>query len=149
MDKLRSILITGLMVFVLTGCQTMNENRQDRYHHRPYRGVGEGPLYGPAANIVFAPLIQTRLVHSLSLQDLSLLDGTNNEAHQAEKGAVLSWRNPNTGSSGSVEVINDGYGDAGNYCREYLQVIYDRYGQSQQAIGVFCQEDGLWRVQYP
>lgn len=71
-------------------------------------------------------------------------------AHEAlesqPSGQPASWRNPDTGHSGSVTPVKTWQRDDGQYCRDYTQSIVIE-GKVEEATGTACREDnGLWRI---
>jgi len=63
-----------------------------------------------------------------------------------QTGQTNTWRNPDTGHSGSITPLRTWETPSGP-CREFKQTIYVD-GQAQEAIGTACrQNDGTWRIQ--
>ena len=57
-----------------------------------------------------------------------------------------SWRNPDSGHSGTVTPVKTYRTSAGQYCREYQQTV-NIGGRTEQAYGTACrQPDGSWKV---
>ncbi len=64
----------------------------------------------------------------------------------APSGTTNTWRNPDSGHSGTITPISTYQAANGRYCREYRETI-DIDGQRQQAHGTACREpDGSWRI---
>lgn len=147
MDKARSLIITAMMALNVAGCALFSDDQID-YKHQAFRGTDERPSYGAAENILIGPLIQTRIAQKMEAEDLMQVEYANKLAHQSAKGAVIPWSSAQSGYTGSVEVLNDGYSDTGNYCREYLQTLTSPRGRVERAIGVFCNNYGVWQIEY-
>lgn len=64
----------------------------------------------------------------------------------APVGQPMTWRNPDSGNSGSVTPTRTYQQADGSYCREYRQTIVVN-GKSQQAFGRACRQvDGSWQI---
>jgi surface antigen len=62
-------------------------------------------------------------------------------------GQTSSWKNPDSGNSGSITPTKTYQAASGQYCREYRQEIIVG-GEKQQAYGTACrQPDGSWKIQ--
>ena len=62
-------------------------------------------------------------------------------------GQASSWRNPDSGNSGSVTPTHTYQAASGQYCREYRQEVIVG-SEKQQAYGTACrQPDGSWKIQ--
>jgi len=59
---------------------------------------------------------------------------------------TTTWRNPDSGNSGTITPVETYQTPQGSYCREYVQTVYIG-GQKQQAYGTACrQPDGSWKI---
>lgn len=64
----------------------------------------------------------------------------------AHSGATSSWRNPDSGNSGTTTPIRTYQAHSGEYCREYEQTVTIG-DETQAAYGTACrQPDGKWQV---
>jgi len=62
-------------------------------------------------------------------------------------GQTATWKNPDSGNSGSITPTKTYQGASGQYCREYRQEIIVG-GEKQQGYGTACrQPDGSWKIQ--
>ena len=61
-----------------------------------------------------------------------LVADTLQSAYTAPIGQQLAWHNPDTGDSGTITAIKDGYSQQGAYCREFQQVLTTG-GQAKKA----------------
>ena len=67
-------------------------------------------------------------------------------AYTAPIGQKVTWNNPETGVSGTLVPVRDGYVASGAYCREFQQTIMIA-GKQQQGYGKACQQpDGNWKT---
>jgi surface antigen len=76
-------------------------------------------------------------------------DSFQNALEYNRSGTATSWRNPDTGHSGSTVPVRTFQAADGVYCREFQQtIIVDE--QPQQGYGTACrQPDGSWRIVDP
>ena len=66
------------------------------------------------------------------------------EATRAPVGDTIRWNE--SGASGAVSVLRDGYSTSGRYCREFQQQVTIG-GQTEGAYGTACQQpDGSWQI---
>lgn len=64
---------------------------------------------------------------------------------QARVGEPTTWRNPDSGHSGSVTITREFENDLGERCREYREEVRGE-GTPGVVTGIACQgEDGRWR----
>ncbi|MDR3423526.1 MAG: RT0821/Lpp0805 family surface protein [Alphaproteobacteria bacterium] len=64
----------------------------------------------------------------------------------APVGQMVTWNNPDSGHSGTIVAVSDGYADNGAYCREFRQTVAIR-GQRKQGYAKACQQpDGSWKI---
>ena len=64
----------------------------------------------------------------------------------ARTGETSTWKNPDSGHSGSITPTNTFQNANGQYCREYQQTI-NVGGQKEQGYGTACrQPDGSWKI---
>ena len=110
-------------------------------------GGGSGRLWATGAGVLLGALVGSEIGASLDRADMMYAERAVQQAHTAPVGEKISWNNPESGHSGSVTPVRDGYSQATNsYCREYEQTIYVD-GREQVGYGTACQqEDGRWKV---
>ncbi len=64
---------------------------------------------------------------------------------RAAVGETTTWRNPDSGHSGSITTTREFTNDLGERCREYREVVTTG-GQQQVVTGIACRgADGRWR----
>ena len=64
----------------------------------------------------------------------------------APSGTSTTWRNPDSGNSGTTTPTRSYQAQTGEYCREYEQTVTIG-DETQSAFGTACrQPDGKWRV---
>jgi surface antigen len=65
----------------------------------------------------------------------------------SQTGSTTTWKNPDSGHSGSITPTRTYQTGTGEYCREYQQTITVG-GEPQQSFGTACrQPDGSWKIQ--
>jgi len=68
------------------------------------------------------------------------------QAHSTRVGAEVTWKNPETGNSGAITPVREGYAPDGRFCREYQQSVTAQ-GRTGAVFGITCrQPDGGWRL---
>lgn len=109
-------------------------------------GKGNGQLWATGAGVLVGALMGSSIGRSLDKADLAYANQANQQAYSAPMGKKITWDNPESGNSGSVTPVRDGYTDDGDYCREYQQTIIVG-GQEETAYGQACrQPDGSWKI---
>ena len=99
-------------------------------------GIGAGAMMG---NQIGAALDQR--------DRLLLGQATQATLENAPDNAQGSWRNPNSGASGTIRPTATTMSATGTPCREFVQTIYVG-GQAKEGYGRACrQADGSWKIQ--
>ena len=156
--KKNFILTLAVMgAFTLSACESLNQNGQKETLGAGVGAIvggvlasnvggGKGQLVAVGVGTLLGALVGSEIGRSLDKADMLYAQRANQQAHSAPIGETISWNNPDSGNSGSVTPRRDGQSDAGEYCREYEQVIYVD-GQQETAVGIACQGgDGKWRI---
>lgn len=80
--------------------------------------------------------------------DRAQMEQASHRAASAPIGQQVSWRNPDSGNSGTITPTGEGISLAGEYCREYQQT-FTIAGKTDQAYANACrQPDGSWIYVY-
>lgn len=110
-------------------------------------GKGTGQLVGVAAGALAGAYLGNQIGTSLDKADRAAMERASNQATTAPIGQQISWRNPDSGNSGTITPVREGTNTAtGEYCREFQQTVTVG-GKNEQAYGTACrQPDGSWRV---
>lgn len=115
---------------LLAACQT------DRVDMNPVStgGAADGHLIGQDFNAV------------LNNDDRIAASHAEQRAFQSPLGQPVTWSNPESGASGSILPLRDGYAANGNYCREFQKfIVLD--SQQLQGYSKACQKsDGSWTI---
>jgi surface antigen len=110
-------------------------------------GQGRGQLVAVGAGVLIGGLLGYHVGDTWSRGDLACADEAVYQAQTVPVGQQITWNNPQTGSSGYVVPVRDGYQQSsGRYCREY-QTVVTVGGQQQSGYGTACyQPDGSWEI---
>lgn len=109
-------------------------------------GKGTGQLVGVAAGALAGAWLGNQLGASLDKADQAAMQDANQKAATAPIGQTVSWRNPDSGNSGTVTPTREVKAAGGDYCREFQQTVTVG-GKSEEAYGTACrQPDGSWKV---
>jgi surface antigen len=110
-------------------------------------GSGSGKLAAVAAGTLLGAWAGSEIGRSLDRADRLAMQQTTHSA--LETGRVhqtSTWRNPDSGHSGTVTPVKTYQTTQGQYCREYQQTV-NIGGRTEQAYGTACrQPDGTWKV---
>ncbi len=109
-------------------------------------GGGDGNLVAIGAGAVIGAFIGNRV--GASMDDVDKMKAEQTAQTSLEKspsGKTSSWKNPDTGNSGSFTPKKVTETERG-YCREFTQQITVA-GKTQQGYGTACrQPDGTWKI---
>ena len=148
------VAILLLVVFVATGCATIEDNPKASIG--AFGGAAFGGLIAAAAGgggaaiagaVIGGALLGGLAGNMLDQRDKRMAAETQQRALEtAPTGKPVAWTNPDSGHSGTVTPKRT-YQSGGAYCREFQnEVIID--GKKGNAYGTACrQPDGSWKVQ--
>jgi surface antigen len=110
-------------------------------------GKGSGRVAAGAAGALLGAFFGNQVGLSLDRADqLALQSSTNNALETQPSGAVVSWRNPDSGNFGSVTPKPAYRANTGQYCREFIQSITVG-SKTEEAFGTACRQvDGSWKL---
>ena len=154
--KLKRIVVFPLLAaFVLAGCASMGPKEQAGTMVGGVGGAligsqfggGSGRLVGVAIGTLAGALIGQEIGRSLDANDQRLMQENAQYALEHSRTEEMStWRNPDSGHSGSITPRRTYQTAEGRYCREYQQTVIIG-GEEQQAYGRACrQPDGSWKI---
>ena len=153
----RGVLVGAVLLsMALTGCQNYNGGLAPRTTIGGLGGAASGGLLAAAvggggtaiaAGAILGGLVGGAIGESLDQRDRQLANQTARRAFETvPAGQAATWRNPDTGHSGSVIPTRTFQAANGGFCREFQQEITVG-GQRQQSFGTACrQPDGHWRI---
>jgi len=112
-------------------------------------GKGNGKLIATGAGAVIGAMAGSAIGRQLDNADLMYHRQAVEESYTRPLNKTIYWENDDTGHSGSVTPIREGYqASTGNLCRQYEHTITVA-GQTETAVGTACQNyDGTWKIAY-
>lgn len=110
-------------------------------------GSGRGRLVAVAIGTLAGALMGQEVGRSLDKADQMYMERNAQYALESTRTQQpTTWRNPDSGNSGSITPVETYQTAQGQYCREYYQSV-NIGGQIQQAYGTACrQPDGKWLI---
>ncbi len=86
-------------------------------------------------------------LNALRAEDRSLVERTVNQALETKiSGTPVEWRNPDSGSRGTVTPVRTYRSESGKWCREYTLTIIADDGSAKSRRAIACREaDGKWK----
>jgi surface antigen len=110
-------------------------------------GSGEGRSVGIAVGTLLGSLAGSSVGKSLDKLDLIELQNTQQATLENNpSGQTSTWKNPDSGNSGTITPQPARQTNEGTYCREYQQTITVG-GRTEEAYGEACrQPDGTWKI---
>ncbi|MBF0392367.1 MAG: glycine zipper 2TM domain-containing protein [Alphaproteobacteria bacterium] len=106
-------------------------------------GGGTGQLVATAAGTLLGAVVGGQLAKDLAPVDQTAAAAA--ERRALAQNAPVTWTNPDTDRSGTVEPLRT-YQSDGRYCREYVHTVYID-GRAERAHGTACREaDGTWAL---
>lgn len=110
-------------------------------------GKGSGNTLAIAGGTLLGGLVGSSIGASLDKADMAYYNSsTQNALEQTSTGVTSSWRNPDSGNSGTITPTKYYQTGSGTHCREFTQTIMIG-GKSETGVGTACrQPDGSWRV---
>src|SRR5512134_2323842 len=106
-----------------------------------------GSATGIAAGVLLGGLLGGATGSVLDDRDKRTATNATQQALESKpSGSTSTWRNPDTGNSGSVTPVRTFQANSGQYCREYEQSVTIG-GKPQKSYGTACrQQDGSWQI---
>src|SRR5262245_13680948 len=155
----RYIAVVLLIAFPALGCQSLANMTSDNPKAvlgslgGAAAGAGIAAIAGASSGWIVAAglaggLLGGAIGHHLDNKDKELAAQAAARAFESNRtGQAASWKNPDSGNSGSVTPTRTYQAAGGQYCREYRQDIVIE-GELQEAYGTACrQSDGSWKIQ--
>ena len=155
----RCVAIVLLVAFPALACQTLADTTSDNPKAvlgslgGAAAGAGIAAIAGASSGWIVAAglagaLLGGAIGHHLDNKDKQRAAEAAARAFESNRtGQSASWKNPDSGNSGSITPTKTYQGASGQYCREYRQDVIIG-GEKQQAYGTACrQADGSWKIQ--
>jgi surface antigen len=110
-------------------------------------GKGKGNIAAIAAGTLLGGLAGNKIGASLDRADMTHYNRSSQQALEtAQTNTPVTWRNPDSGNSGTITPTRTFQTSDGTYCREYTQKIVVQ-GKPAQGYGKACrQADGTWKI---
>lgn len=109
-------------------------------------GGGSGQLWATGAGVLLGGLLGSSIGSSLDKADMAYANQAAQRANSAPIGQAITWNNPQSGNSGTITPVRDGYANNNRYCREYQQTITVG-GKKESGYGTACQgANGDWEI---
>ena len=155
--RVRSAVGLLLVIMMLVACQnTQDSGVGTKTAIGGLGGAAAGGLLGAAlggggtgiaAGALLGGLIGGAVGNVLDENDKRYANETAQKAlEKAPSGTATSWKNPDSGHSGTVTPTHTYQSSNGSYCREYQQEITID-GKPQRSYGTACrQPDGSWKT---
>jgi len=154
--SIRPVIAAAAVVFLLTACA--EEPGQKEGLGTVLGGVagavagaqlgkGTGRDMAIAAGAVFGALAGGDVGRSLDRADrLAMGRSTQQALETRQSGTTSTWRNPDTGNSGTITPRPAVQTASGLQCREFQQTVTVG-GRTEEAYGTACrQPDGAWKI---
>lgn len=154
---MRMIAAAGLSVLLLAGCADMEGNPKQTLGTLGGAGLGaligsqigggKGQLAAVAMGTLGGAWAGSEIGKSLDKADKLYEQRNAQSSLEYSKIAQTStWRNPDSGNSGTITPTRTYKTDDGGYCRDFETTIYVD-GSDETAIGRACrQTDGTWKI---
>ena len=160
--KIKNIITGGLIAVTLSACAQTGSNaggpnKQDvgtllgavggAFAGAQF-GKGKGQLASVAAGTLLGAALGNSVGASLDKADMMYYNQTSQSAlEKAKANETVTWKNPDSGNSGTITPTRTFQTATGSYCREYTQTVMVG-GQKNEAFGTACrQPDGAWQIQ--
>ncbi len=110
-------------------------------------GSGKGKLVSVAVGALAGAWFGGEVGKSLDKADRAFMKQNAQESLEYGKnGSTMSWKNPDSGNSGSITPTRTFQKADGQYCREFQQTVYVN-GKQEASKGRACREtDGSWKI---
>ena len=155
--KTTGIALATAAAVILAGCQNMQDNPKQTMGTvlgagtgaliGSQIGSGRGQLVGVALGTLAGAMIGSEIGKSLDNADKAISQRTaQTSLETARAGQTTSWRNPDSGHSGTYTPTSTYRSPAGQDCREFEQTITVD-GRTERAMGRACrQPNGTWQI---
>ena len=106
-----------------------------------------GGAAGIVGGVLLGGLVGGAIGNHLDQKDKEMaMQAANRAFENGRTGEASTWRNPDSGNSGTITPTQTYQAPSGNYCREYQQEIIVG-GEPHKSYGTACrQPDGSWKI---
>ena len=156
-NGLKRLSVVALLAISLSACQSAQNAPKQTLGTLMGAGVGAligsqvGGGKGQLAAVVIGTLggayLGSEIGKSLDQADRMYMERNAQDTLEYSKvGAMSSWKNPDSGHSGTFKPTRTYAATSGENCREYESTIYID-GREETATGTACrQPDGSWKI---
>jgi surface antigen len=154
----RCVATVLLVAFPALSCQTLADTTRENPKAvlgsigGAAAGAGIAAIAGGSTGWIVAAglaggLLGGAIGHRLDNKDKEMAARAAANAFENNRtGQAATWKNPDTGNSGTITPTKTYQAGSGQYCREYRQDVIIG-GEKQQAYGTACrQPDGSWQI---
>ena len=152
------LIVLALATFITSGCVTDMQDNPKQTLGKVFGaglgalagsqiGSGKGQLASVAIGALAGAWMGGEIGKSLDAADKAFMNRTTQKSLEYSKaGATSSWRNPDSGNSGTVTPAQAYQKASGDVCRTFEQTIFVD-GKKETATGKACRNpDGTWKV---
>ena len=151
------IATATLFVFTLTACQTLQNSPKQAGGTLLGAGLGalagsqigsgKGQLIAVALGALGGAFLGSEVGKSLDKADRLYMErNARDTLERSRTGQTSSWRNPDSGHSGTLTPTRSFQTASGQPCREYQQTVTIG-GRTENAYGTACrQAEGSWKI---
>ena len=155
--KLTGIALATAAALLLAGCQNMQDNPKQTMGTilgagtgamiGSQIGSGRGQMVGIAVGTLAGAMLGSEIGKSLDNADKAMSQRTAQTSLETNRiGQAASWRNPDSGNSGTYTPTSTYRSPSGQDCREFEQTITVD-GRTERAMGRACrQANGTWQI---
>jgi len=155
MTRTAQYLVIGVLTLGLAGCQEAGQKQTlgtllgavSGAVAGAQVGKGKGRIAAVAAGTLLGSLLGGSIGKSLDNADrIAMQQTTQQTLESSPSGKTVTWKNPDSGHSGTVTPQPSYKNSTGEYCREYQQSVTVN-GKTERAYGTACrQPDGSWKI---
>ncbi len=146
------MMASVLVVIALTSCETKQESGAliggtTGALIGSQFGRGPGKLLGLGLGGIIGAIAGSAIGNNLDAKDQEkMAASTHKSLENSKTGQVSTWRNPDSGNTGTVVPTRSYKSISGDYCREYTHTVTVA-GRTQEAYGTACRKpDGSWQI---
>ena len=153
--KVRTIILPAVLALALAGCQSTGPKQTGGTLLGAAAGgllgsqfgSGAGKLAATGLGIAAGAWLGSEIGASLDRADRLYANRTAQQSlEKSPTGVTSTWRNPDSGHSGTVTPTRTYKSPDGRYCREFQQTVTVG-GKTEEAYGTACrQPDGSWQI---
>lgn len=111
-----------------------------------FGGSAEWTAAATGLGVLLGAALGSEVGSALDERDRRQMAMAQRRAYAAPVGETIRWNNPNSGNSGTITSIQDGYHPSGQYCRRFRTTVTIG-GRLEEATGTACRNAvGEWEI---